>query len=85
MLGVGATTLAQTMASEAEVDWAFARAIAAGAIAAGAIVLKQPDTVFWGGYSGYFADPDGHVWDIAYNPFWPLNGDGSVTLPDHQS
>jgi hypothetical protein len=37
--------------------------------------------VFWGGYSGYWADPDGHVWEVAMNPFWPLNADGSLTLP----
>ena len=76
-LGVGAATLAQNMVSEAEVDRAFARAVVAGAT-----VLKRPEAVFWGGYSGYFADPDGHVWEIAYNPFWPLEEDGSVTLPD---
>jgi hypothetical protein len=35
----------------------------------------------WGGYSSYYADPDGHVWECAYNPFWPLNDDGSLTLP----
>jgi hypothetical protein len=38
--------------------------------------------VFWGGYSGYFADPDGHVWELAMNPFWPLSPDGSLTLPE---
>ena len=36
---------------------------------------------FWGGYSGYFADPDGHVWEVAHNPFWPLDARGNVTLP----
>lgn len=76
-LGTGATTLAQNFGTEAEVDAAFARALAAGATA-----LKAPEKVFWGGYSGYFADPDGHVWEVARNPFWPLNDDGSLTLPD---
>lgn len=76
-LGTGATTLAQNFATEAEVDAAYARAVQAGATA-----LKAPQTVFWGGYSGYFADPDGHVWELAMNPFWPLNDDGSLTLPD---
>ncbi len=42
---------------------------------------KAPRDVFWGGYSGYYADPDGHVWEIAMNPFWPLSADGSLTLP----
>ena len=75
-LGTGAVTLAQNFASEAEVDAAFAAALAAGATA-----LKQPEKVFWGGYSGYWADPDGHVWEVAMNPFWPLSEDGSLTLP----
>ncbi|MDX5356954.1 MAG: VOC family protein [Rhodobacterales bacterium] len=75
-LGTGAVTLAQNFASEAEVDAAFAAALAAGATA-----LKRPEKVFWGGYSGYWADPDGHVWEVAMNPFWPLSEDGSLTLP----
>ena len=76
-LGTGAMTLAQNFATEADVDAAYALALEAGATA-----LKAPEKVFWGGYSGYFADPDGHVWEIAMNPFWPLNEDGSLTLPD---
>ncbi|MBW6505411.1 MAG: VOC family protein [Rhodobacteraceae bacterium] len=76
-LGTGAVTLAQNFATRAEVDAAFA-----GALAAGATALKAPKEVFWGGYSGYFADPDGHVWELAMNPFWPLAEDGSLTLPD---
>jgi len=75
-LGTGAMTLAQNFATRAEVDAAFA-----GALAAGATALKAPHAVFWGGYSGYFADPDGHVWELAMNPFWPLAEDGSLTLP----
>ena len=74
-LGTGAITLAQNFATEAEVDAAFAAALAAGASA-----LKRPEPVFWGGYSGYFADPDGHVWELAYNPFWTLAPDGSLSL-----
>jgi len=76
-LGTGATTLAQNFATEAEVDAAYTAALAAGATA-----LKAPEKVFWGGYSGYFADPDGHVWELAMNPFWSLNADGSLTLPE---
>ena len=75
-LGTGAMTLAQNFATEAEVDAAYKAALGAGATA-----LKAPEKVFWGGYSGYYADPDGHVWEVACNPFWPLNDDGSLTLP----
>lgn len=75
-LGTGAVTLAQNFATEAEVDAAYAAALAAGAVA-----LKAPQKAEWGGYSGYWADPDGHVWEVAMNPFWPLADDGSLTLP----
>ncbi|VDC20374.1 VOC family protein [Pseudogemmobacter humi] len=75
-LGTGAVTLAQNFATEPEVDAAFEAALAAGAT-----TLKRPEKVFWGGYSGYWADPDGHVWEVAMNPFWPLADDGSLTLP----
>jgi hypothetical protein len=43
--------------------------------------VKPAGRVFWGGYSGYFADPDGHLWEVAFNPFFPLSSDGRVTLP----
>lgn len=76
-LGTGAMTLAQNFATEAEVDAAYAAALAAGGTG-----LKAPQKVFWGGYSGYWADPDGHVWEVAMNPFWPLAEDGSLTLPE---
>jgi len=76
LLGTGAMTLAQNFETEAEVDAAFAKALKCGATQ-----LKSPEKVFWGGYSGYYADPDGHVWEVAHNPFWPLNEDGSLTLP----
>ncbi|MFZ1662559.1 MAG: VOC family protein [Paracoccaceae bacterium] len=75
-LGTGAMTLAQNFATEAEVDAAYELALRHGAKA-----LKKPEKVFWGGYSGYYADLDGHVWEVAMNPFWPLNEDGSLTLP----
>ena len=75
-LGTGAVTLAQNCTDDAETDAVFRAAVDAGAT-----VLKRPEKVFWGGYSGYFADPDGHVWEIATNPFWPLSADGSLTLP----
>jgi hypothetical protein len=59
-------TLAHNVPSEAEVD-----AVVAQAVAAGATLVKPPQKVFWGGYSGYFKDPDGHLWEVAHNPlFW---------------
>jgi len=79
-LGTGAMSLAQNFATQAEVDAAYAAALAVGATP-----LKAPEKVFWGGYSGYYADPDGHVWEVAMNPFWPLNKDGSLTLPTNDA
>jgi uncharacterized protein len=76
-LGTGAMTLAQNFSTTAEVDAAYAAALAAGGTG-----LRPPQTVFWGGYSGYWSDPDGHVWEAAMNPFWPLAADGSLRLPD---
>ena len=72
-LGTGAMTLAQNFATEAEVDAAYERALSAGAT-----VCKRPEAVFWGGYSGTYADPDGHVWEVAMNPSWPLDGEGRL-------
>jgi uncharacterized protein len=70
-------SLAINLASPAEVD-----AAVADAVAAGGTVLKAPEEVFWGGYSGYFADPDGHAWEVAHNPGWPLGDDGVPVLPE---
>lgn len=75
-LGTGAMTLAQNFTTDAQVDAAYALALKAGATP-----LKAPEKVFWGGYSGYYADPDGHVWEMAQNPFWDVSPDGSLTLP----
>ena len=59
-------TLAHNVESEAEVDEVVAQAVAAGAT-----LVKKPQKVFWGGYSGYFKDLDGHLWEVAHNPlFW---------------
>ncbi|WP_144118862.1 VOC family protein [Catellatospora sichuanensis] len=69
-------TCAVNLATEAAVDEALATAVAAGAT-----LLKPAQKVEWGGYSGYFADPDGHAWEVAYNPFWPLNDAGLPELP----
>jgi uncharacterized protein len=74
--GNGGIALAFNMPSEAEVDRVMRRA---GEI--GARVLKQPQKAFWGGYHGFFADRDGHVWEVAYNPFFPVDRAGVVTLP----
>ena len=74
--GFAAMSLAYNAASKAEVDAVFAHAVACGAKA-----LKPPQDVFWGGYSGYFADPDGHIWEVAWNPFFPLDEQGRIILP----
>ena len=74
--GFSGVSLAHNCRSEAEVD-----AVLGEAVAAGAKLLKPAQKVFWGGYSGYFADPDGHLWEVAYNPFFPLDADGSLQLP----
>ena len=55
--------------------------IMAHAKAAGATIVKKAKKVFWGGYSGYFADPEGHLWEVAYNPFMPLDARGHIQLP----
>ncbi len=70
-------SLAWNGTSEAEVDRIFAHAKACGAK-----VVKEPHKVFWGGYSGYFADPDGHLWEVAHNPFISLGSEGRVILPE---
>lgn len=48
--------------------------------AAGAEIVKPAQDVFWGGHSGYFRDPDGHLWEVAWNPHWPLDANGLVVL-----
>ena len=60
-------TLAHNLPTKAEVD-----ALLAQAVAAGATLVKPAQEVFWGGYSGYFADPDGFLWEVAYNPFFAI-------------
>lgn len=73
----GGITLARNLPSKAAVDTAFADALAAGATA-----LKPPQAVFWGGYSGYVADPDGYPWEVAHNPGFALDAEGRVVLPE---
>ncbi|MDA0704674.1 MAG: VOC family protein [Proteobacteria bacterium] len=48
---------------------------------AGATIVKPAETVFWGGYSGYFADPDGHLWEVAWNTGFPIDDAGNISLP----
>lgn len=73
--GFRGITLAHNVGSEAEAD-----AVMEDARKAGAVIVKPCEKVFWGGYSGYFSDPDGFLWEVAYNPGWTLNEDGSVGL-----
>jgi uncharacterized protein len=75
--GFGGIALAQNVASREAVD-----AVLAEAVAAGARLLKAGTPADWGGYTGYFADPDGYPWEVAWNPGWPLRPDGSVELPE---
>jgi predicted lactoylglutathione lyase len=75
--GFGGITLAQNVRTTTEVD-----EVIAAARAAGATVTREPADTFYGGYAGYFADPDGHVWEIAFNPGFTLTDDGALVLPD---
>jgi catechol 2,3-dioxygenase-like lactoylglutathione lyase family enzyme len=69
--GFNSFTIAHNVHSEEEVE-----AVMNEALNAGAVLVKKPQKVFWGGYSGYFKDPDGHLWEIAHNPFtWIGPGD----------
>jgi uncharacterized protein len=74
--GFRGVTLAINCSNEREVDEALADAEAAGAR-----VIKPARATDWGGYSGYFTDPDGHAWEVAHNPGWPLDADGLPILP----
>jgi len=69
-------SLAINVDSEQEVD-----AVLVLALASGGTIPRPGSRADWGGYTGYFADPDGHLWEVAHNPFFPLDADGSVTVP----
>jgi len=73
--GFAGFTLAYNAQSEAEVD-----EIITSLKAKGVKILKEPQKVFWGGYSSYFADPDGNCWEVAYNPFFPFDENGNLKL-----
>ena len=75
--GFRAVTVAQNVRSPAEVGRVLEEAVKAGAR-----LIKPGADVFWGGHVGYFADPDGYVWEVAWNPDFPLDADGRLTLPD---
>lgn len=75
--GNAAISLAYNTRSRDEVDQVLARAAAAGGT-----ILKPGHDAFWGGYFGHFADPDGFLWEVAWNPAFAIAPDGAVTLPD---
>jgi uncharacterized protein len=74
--GWGGMTLAHTVRSEKEVD-----EVTEQARKAGATIGREPGETFWGGYDSIFLDPDGHPWEVAYNPRWTLEDDGSLIIP----
>jgi catechol 2,3-dioxygenase-like lactoylglutathione lyase family enzyme len=73
--GWGGVTLAHNVRSQSEVDSAMSEAAAAGAT-----ITRRAGETFWGGYSGVFLDPDGYPWEVAHNPHWTIEQDGSVKL-----
>ena len=75
--GFSGIALAYNTRNREEVD-----SVMAEAQAAGAKILKPAEEVFWGGYSGYFTDPDGFPWEVAWNPSFAILEDGSIRLPD---
>lgn len=75
--GFGGIALAYNARSKDEVD-----AVLKEAEHAGATILKLAEDVFWGGYSGYFADPDGHPWEVAWNPTWDITAEGNIRMGD---
>ena len=75
--GFGGITLAHNVAQREDVERVLAEAIAAGGT-----LLKAAEDTSWGGRSGYFADPDGYPWEVAWNPHFPFAPDGSLRLPE---
>jgi uncharacterized protein len=75
--GFSGISLAYNARNRDEVD-----SVLAEAQAAGAKLLKPADRAFWGGYSGYFSDPDGFAWEVAWNPSFPVAEDGSIQIPE---
>ncbi len=75
--GFGGIALAHNVRSPDEVD-----EVLTAAAGAGATITRSAAETFYGGYAGCFVDPDGHAWEIAHNPGFPLGEDGSLTIPD---
>lgn len=75
--GFSGVALAHNVASKQEVD-----AVMRQVEQRGGAVIKPAQEVFWGGYSGYIADPDGHLMEVAFNPHWSIDAQGRVVLPD---
>ena len=75
--GFGGVTIAMNLSSPAEVDSVFDQWVGVGATA-----VKSPQSVFWGGYSSYVCDPDGHVWELAYNPYSAVGAEGRLELSE---
>jgi predicted lactoylglutathione lyase len=73
----GGVALAHNVGSPSEVDAAIRLAEEAGAT-----VTRRPEKTFYGGYAGYFTDPDGHAWEVAHNPGFVMHEDGTITVPD---
>jgi len=76
-VGLGGVCLAYNTRTRGEVD-----AVLAEAEVAGGRVVKPAEETFWGGYAGYFADPEGHLWEVAWNPGFTLDDDGALHLPE---
>jgi catechol 2,3-dioxygenase-like lactoylglutathione lyase family enzyme len=75
--GFPGISLAHNARTRAAVD-----AVLQEAVAAGAKLVKPAEEAFWGGYSGYFSDPDGFLWEVAWNPSFPIAEDGSIRIPE---
>lgn len=75
--GFSGITLSYNASSEAEVNEVLIKVEKLGAT-----IIKHAQKVYWGGYSGYFKDLDGHLFEVAYNPFWPLDAAGNIQLPE---
>jgi len=78
--GFRAASLGINLETEDEVDQTLREACSAGGV-----ITKPAEKVFWGGYSGYFKDPDGHLWEVSHNPFWSFDEVGRVVLPSKQT
>jgi uncharacterized protein len=73
--GFSGISLAHNTGSDEDADAALAHAVKCGAT-----LIKPMQKVFWGGYSGYFADPDGHLWEVAHNPFARFDAHGVMRM-----